>query len=76
MDSNQHFTSTSQSFRTFCNDMTEFAETQLDLHRPKFYAISRHTYSLIMNCYSNPRQTNEEADTCAQLYRDSMGDLK
>jgi len=57
--------SKADSFALFCRDMTQFAEGQLDLHRPAYYAISREAYQNIMKCYANSRQTNEQADSCA-----------
>ena len=30
------------------------------------------SYSKIMECYRDPRQTNEETDACASIHRDRM----
>ena len=67
--------SKSEKFGDFCQEMTQFAEGQLDLHRQKYYGVSKRAYGNIMKCYSNARQTNEEADSCAQSVRDKMTSL-
>ncbi|TNV85604.1 hypothetical protein FGO68_gene11333 [Halteria grandinella] len=60
------------SFKEFCDLMTTFAENQLDFHRPTYYSLSKEVYKRIMDCYSQPRMTNEETDTCAARYRSFM----
>ena len=64
--------STASSFRDFCLLMTAFAENQLDLHRPSYYQLSASVYGRIMQCYEQPRLTNEETDSCAAVYRTFM----
>ena len=49
--------------------MTNVANNQLDFHRPTYYKACRETYEQIMSCYDNPRQTNEETDTCSAKHR-------
>ena len=49
--------------------MTKFAENHLDFHRVKYYTISQRVYKEIMECYEEPRRTNEETDACAQVQR-------
>jgi hypothetical protein len=56
--------------------MTVFAETHIDLHRPKYYKVSREAYSTIMKCYEEPRKTNEETDACAKQQRSVMETLQ
>lgn len=61
--------------------MTAFAENQLDFHRPEYYSLSvtsfmlsiqRSVYQRIMQCYEQPRMTNEETDRCAAEFRQFM----
>mmetsp|Transcript_41772 Transcript_41772/g.55044 ORF Transcript_41772/g.55044 Transcript_41772/m.55044 type:complete len:107 (-) Transcript_41772:46-366(-) len=46
------------------------------MHRETYYPICRKSYSKIMECYENPRQTNEESDACAVVHRDLMQKLQ
>lgn len=62
--------SNSEDFEHFKSRMTTFAKNQLDLHRFKYYSLSRGTYQQIMKCYENPHQTNEETDKCAKRHRE------
>ena len=64
--------SRAKDFGQFCTFMTKFAENQMDLHRSKYYKISKETYRRIMKCYEQPRKTNEETDACASTHRKSM----
>ena len=67
--------SKAENFPQFCKLMTSVAENQLNFHRPAYYKASRDTYEKIMTCYSDPRQTNEETDACAETHRQRMNEL-
>ena len=56
--------------------MTSYAQNSLENHRTKYYTVSRDSYAKIMKCYENSRQTNEEADKCAEGHRDKMVTLE
>ena len=67
-----HLDSSSHSFGGFCRNMTSFAENQLNDHKTLYYKANRKAYGRIMECYENPRVTNEETEACSSVYKNFM----